>query len=140
MLQSFESRLNYLPPTRLYAGHDTAIDVFDIAQPGEGTRLKLSPSRKSKDGQKGPSSVFENNDCEFIVVSAGIVSAIAFSPDTSSGLFAVGTFKGGRISCYSDDTGDQRVMELDLGSGGQRVDGQGVTQVRSSNILPFAIG
>lgn len=31
-------------------------------------------------------------------------------------------------------------MELDLGSGGQRVDGQGVTQVRSSNILPFAIG
>lgn len=74
------------------------------------------------------------------VVSAGIVSAIAFSPDTSSGLFAVGTFKGGRISCYSEDTGDDRVMELDLGSAGQRVEGQGITQVRNVNVLLYAIG
>lgn len=66
--------------------------------------------------------------------NAGLVSAIAFSPDTSSGLFAVGTFKGGRIGCYSEDTGDERIMELDLGNGGQKVDGQGITQVRCEHL------
>ncbi|KAJ9101840.1 hypothetical protein QFC21_003180 [Naganishia friedmannii] len=105
--------------TKLYCGHDTAIEVFDFSQPGaEGSRIKLSPSRKSKDGQKG------------------IVSAIAFSPDTSSGMFAVGTFKGGRISCYSEDTGDERLLELELGTGGAKIDGQGYTQVRLTWKLP----
>jgi hypothetical protein len=69
------------------------------------------------------------------LVIAGIVSSIAFSPDVSSGMFAVGTFKGGRISCYSDDTGDERIMELDLGDGGPKVDGQGITQVCSSSAV-----
>jgi hypothetical protein len=66
---------------------------------------------------------------------SGIVSAITFSPDIASGMFAVGTFKGNRISCYSEDTGDERVMELDLGQEGQNVDGHGITQVRLISIL-----
>ncbi|KAJ9113933.1 hypothetical protein QFC19_000128 [Naganishia cerealis] len=45
-------------------------------------------------------------------------------------MFAVGTFKGGRISCYSEDTGDERLLELELGTRGASVDGQGITQVR----------
>lgn len=50
---------------RLYAGHDSAIDVFGFSQPGEGTRLKLSPSRKSKDGQKGQYSLADDPRIQF---------------------------------------------------------------------------
>lgn len=70
--------------------------------------------------------------------TTGIVSAIAFSPDTSAGMFAVGTFKGGRISCYSEDTGDERLLELELGTGGAKVDGQGYTQVGASRGNPLS--
>lgn len=49
-------------------------------------------------------------------------------------MFAVGTFKGARVSCYSEDTGDERIMELDTGNGGQEMQGQGITQVRASSI------
>jgi len=38
---------------RLYCGFEDAIEVFDFAFPGEGTRLPTTPSKKSKDGLKG---------------------------------------------------------------------------------------
>jgi hypothetical protein len=72
------------------------------------------------------------------VGTTGIVSAIAFSPDTSAGMFAVGTFKGGRISCYSEDTGDERLLELELETGGAKVDGQGYTQVGANGGNPLS--
>ena len=38
---------------RLYCGFEDAIEVFDIHRPGEGTRLRTTPSKKSRDGLKG---------------------------------------------------------------------------------------
>lgn len=38
---------------RLYCGFEDAVEVFDFARPGEGTRLMTTPSKKSKDGLKG---------------------------------------------------------------------------------------
>jgi hypothetical protein len=38
----------------------------------------------------------------------GIVSAMTFSPDAASGMYAVGTFKGGRVSCYTAPDGVNR--------------------------------
>jgi hypothetical protein len=56
-------------------------------------------------------------------------------------MFAVGTFKGNRVSCYSEDTGDERVMELDLGQEGQNVEGHGITQVRLpwATLVPYSL-
>jgi len=39
--------------TRLYCGFDSAIEIFDVNRPGEGTRLLTSPNKKSRDGMKG---------------------------------------------------------------------------------------
>ena len=40
--------------SRLYCGHDNAIEIFDFARDGsEGTRISTTPNRKSRDGQKG---------------------------------------------------------------------------------------
>src|ERR1700685_729185 len=38
---------------RLYCGFDSAIEIFDVHRPGEGTRLLTSPNKKSRDGMKG---------------------------------------------------------------------------------------
>ncbi|KAJ7585079.1 WD40-repeat-containing domain protein [Mycena floridula] len=62
-----------LTAQRLYCGFEDAIEVFDVARPGEGQRLPTTPSKKSKDGLKG------------------IISALAFSPSYESELFAAGT-------------------------------------------------
>lgn len=49
--------LMYVTPclcgVRLYCGFEDAIEVFDIHRPGEGTRLRTTPSKKSRDGLKG---------------------------------------------------------------------------------------
>ena len=44
---------------RVYGGHENAIEVLDIANPGHNTseRLKTSFSRKEKGGQKGESAL-----------------------------------------------------------------------------------
>ena len=42
---------------KLYCGFEEAIEVFDVACPGEGTRIYTTPSKKSKDGLKGAFSV-----------------------------------------------------------------------------------
>ncbi|KAI0820143.1 WD40-repeat-containing domain protein, partial [Trametes gibbosa] len=84
---------------RLYCGFEDAIEVFDVNCPGEGTRLRTTPSKKSRDGLKG------------------IISALAFAPDMSSALYAAGTLSpsspsSSNISLFSEDTGEAPVMFL----------------------------
>ncbi|KAG7558247.1 hypothetical protein FFLO_02810 [Filobasidium floriforme] len=82
--------------SRLYCGFDSAIEVFEFNRPGSsGTRLKTSPTRKSRDGQKG------------------MISALTFAPD-GSGTFAAGSYSG-NISIYSEDSGEDRLAEIVMG-------------------------
>ncbi|KAI9058651.1 hypothetical protein FKP32DRAFT_1581045 [Trametes sanguinea] len=85
------------PARMLYCGFEDAIEVFDIHCPGEGTRLHTTPSKKSRDGLKG------------------IISALAFAPDMSSGMYAAGSLtpsspSSSNIALFSEDTGEVPVM------------------------------
>ncbi|KAJ8296005.1 Telomerase Cajal body protein 1 [Rhodotorula toruloides] len=65
--------------SRLCCGFENAIEIFDVSQPGaEGYRLHTTPTRSSRQGQKG------------------IISSLAFSPpdSSSSSLLAAGSFSG----------------------------------------------
>ncbi|ODO09066.1 hypothetical protein I350_02665 [Cryptococcus amylolentus CBS 6273] len=90
--------------TKIYCGFQSAIEIFDVANPGHGTsaRLKTSASKASKDGQRG------------------IISALSFNPD-GSGLFAAGSYDGS-VALYQED-GREAVGWLD------GVEGGGVTQL-----------
>ncbi|KAI0717784.1 hypothetical protein C8Q72DRAFT_158112 [Fomitopsis betulina] len=82
---------------RFYCGFEDAIEVFDIQRPGEGTRLHVTPSKRSKDGLKG------------------IISALAFSPDAQSGVFAAGSLSpppasSSNIAIFSEATGEAPIM------------------------------
>lgn len=98
--------------TRLYCGHENAIEVLDFANPGYDTmeRLKTVSTRREKGGQRG------------------IISTLAFCPDYS-GLFAAGSFSG-TVSLYSEDTGGTPVQHL------KGVIGGGVTQVAFHPLNP----
>ncbi|RPD63475.1 hypothetical protein L227DRAFT_591942 [Lentinus tigrinus ALCF2SS1-6] len=90
---------------RLYCGFEDAIEVFDIHRPGEGMRLHTSPSKKSRDGLKG------------------IISALAFTPDMSSDLYAAGSFSpsapsSSNVAIFSESNGEVPVMFL--GAEGQQ--------------------
>ncbi|OAV96126.1 hypothetical protein PTTG_02147 [Puccinia triticina 1-1 BBBD Race 1] len=62
--------------TTLFAGYESAIEIFDVSRSGEaGERYKTISSRKSKDGQKG------------------IISALALDP-SQQGLLAAGSYSG----------------------------------------------
>lgn len=97
-----------LSAQRLYCGFEDAIEVFDLARPGEGTRIPTTPSKKSKDGLKG------------------IVSALAFSASFTAdeSFFAAGTFTPteDNIALFSDA---QREPLMYVGGGPSA----GVTQV-----------
>lgn len=59
---------------RIYCGFDNAIRIFDTLTPGRDfDLLSTTPSRRSREGQKG------------------LISCIAFNPDRS-GLYAAGSF------------------------------------------------
>lgn len=59
---------------RIYCGLENSVQVFDTARPGnQGQTIYTTPTRKSKEGQKG------------------IISTIAFCPD-GSGLWAAGSY------------------------------------------------
>ena len=104
---------------RLYCGFEDAIEVFDLNNPGEGTRLATTPSRKSRDGLKGgchsylsPAVVLD----QMCPDDAGIISALAFCPsyDPSSSMFAAGTLTPSssvspNIALFSEDTGGKPV-------------------------------
>ncbi|OCH84361.1 hypothetical protein OBBRIDRAFT_764402 [Obba rivulosa] len=82
---------------KLYCGFEDAIEVFDVNRPGEGRRLRTTPSKKSRDGLKG------------------IVSALAFSNDASSGVYAAGSLSpssslSSNIAIFTEATGEVPVM------------------------------
>ncbi|KZT68588.1 hypothetical protein DAEQUDRAFT_727712 [Daedalea quercina L-15889] len=82
---------------RFYCGFEDAIEVFDVQRPGEGTRLHTTPSKKSKDGLKG------------------IISALAFSADAGSGVYAAGSLSpasssSSNIALFSEATGEAPIM------------------------------
>ncbi|OBZ74690.1 Telomerase Cajal body protein 1 [Grifola frondosa] len=87
---------------RLYCGFEDAIEVFDVQYPGEGTRLHTTPSKKSRDGLKG------------------IISALAFSADGASGIYAAGSLSpsspsSSNVALFSESTGEVPVMFLGAG-------------------------
>jgi len=62
--------------TTLFAGYDSAIEIFDVSRPGDaGERYRTIASRKSKDGQKG------------------IISSLNLDP-SRQGLLAAGSYSG----------------------------------------------
>jgi len=68
---------------RIYCGFENGVQVFETSRPGnEAKKLATTPTRKSKDGQKG------------------MISSIAFCPDRS-GLWAAGSF-GRSIGLYDE--------------------------------------
>ncbi|KAM0788492.1 hypothetical protein ACM66B_001624 [Microbotryomycetes sp. NB124-2] len=76
----------------LYCGFENAIEVFQVGQPGAaGQRIHTSPSRASRQGQKG------------------IISSLAFRPD-NSGLLAAGSLSG-TVGLY-DTTRDNTLIKL----------------------------
>ena len=91
----------------LYAGHDAAIEIFDISRSGEaGERVLTTPKRSSRDGQKG------------------IISSIAVSQSDPSFL-AAGSF-GRTVGLYDTASGRTGADLLQLFN----VSGGGATQVR----------
>ncbi|EEB99742.1 hypothetical protein MPER_00504, partial [Moniliophthora perniciosa FA553] len=97
--------------TRLYCGFEDAIEVFDVGQPGEGTRLPTTPSKKSKDGLK------------------------AFCPSYTSDYYAAGSLSqtGSNIALFSETQGEIPVMFL---GGGAKA---GVTQLQFNPMQPHLL-
>ncbi|KAH9819500.1 WD40-repeat-containing domain protein [Melampsora americana] len=92
--------------TSLYASHECAIEIFDISRPGcPGERYKTSPTRRSRDGQKG------------------IISTLAADP-THTGLLAAGSFSG-QIGIY-----DTLASELSPQMIFHSAEHTGITQVK----------
>ncbi|KAJ7143861.1 WD40-repeat-containing domain protein [Mycena epipterygia] len=106
-----------LSATRLYCGFEDAIEVFDVARPGEGTRLHTSPSKKSRDGLKG------------------IISALAFQPSYESDIYAAGSLTPtpGNIALFSETDG--AVPVLFVGGGPSA----GVTQLHFNPMRPHIL-
>lgn len=109
-----------LDATRIYCGHEDAIEVFDVSRPGEGKRIATTPSKKSKDGLKG------------------IVSSIAFSPtyNADGGAFlAAGTLSPtlANLALYNDSQMDVPLMFV---GGSERA---AVTQLRFNPMNPHIL-
>ncbi|KAK1926502.1 putative guanyl nucleotide binding protein [Papiliotrema laurentii] len=100
---------------KVYCGHESAIEVLDIANPGYDTseRLKTSLSRKETSGQKG------------------IISSIAFCPDYS-GSYVAGSYNGS-VSMYSEDTGANPLLHFEGVSPG------GVTHLALHPLSPTVV-
>ncbi|KAJ1657634.1 hypothetical protein IWQ61_002999 [Dispira simplex] len=95
-----------LDGTKVCAGCDNRLLLFDVNRPGrECTRIPITPTRRSRQGQKG------------------IISSIHFNPDRS-GLYALGTFANS-VGLY--DSRDHHLHYLKNPPGGS-----GVTQVQFS--------
>ncbi|KAI0683292.1 WD40-repeat-containing domain protein [Cytidiella melzeri] len=112
--------------TKIYCGFEDAIEVFDTLYPGEGTRWHTTPSKKSRDGLKG------------------IISALAFSPDTSSGVFAAGSLNpssptSSNVAILTEPTGQVPVLYVgDEPSGGFGVRSS-VTQLMFNPTRPYLL-
>ncbi|KAJ3920129.1 WD40-repeat-containing domain protein [Lentinula edodes] len=106
-----------LTAQKLYCGFEDAIEVFDVATPGEGTRLATTPNKSSKDGLKG------------------IISALAFCPSYESDMFAAGSLSANRanIALFSESQGEAPLMFLD---GGVQA---GVMQLQFNPVQPHLL-
>ncbi|KAF5338168.1 hypothetical protein D9758_014726 [Tetrapyrgos nigripes] len=104
---------------RLYCGFEDAIEVFNVGQPGEGTRLATTPSKKSKDGLKG------------------IISSLAFSPSYESELFAAGSLTptNGNIALFNESQGTTPLMYVE---GGPEI-ASGVIQLQFNPVQPHML-
>ncbi|KAJ3186518.1 Telomerase Cajal body protein 1 [Gaertneriomyces sp. JEL0708] len=92
--------------TKIYCGFNNLVQVFDVHRPGrDSLRIPTTPSKKSRDGQKG------------------LVSTIAFNPD-ASGLYAVGSYSK-TVGLY-DERNDELLQLLRI------EEGSGVTQATFS--------
>ncbi|KAH9468976.1 hypothetical protein Pst134EA_009501 [Puccinia striiformis f. sp. tritici] len=95
--------------TTLFAGFDSAIEIFDVSRPGEaGERYKTIASRKCKDGQKG------------------IITALALDP-LQQGLLAAGSYSG-QIALH-----DTKSSEIAPALVFNTTETTGVTQVNQKN-------
>ncbi|KAF7759839.1 hypothetical protein Agabi119p4_11534 [Agaricus bisporus var. burnettii] len=107
--------------TKIYCGHEDAIEVFDVSQPGNGVRIPTTPSKKSKDGLKG------------------IISALSFSPTYSTesdGFYAAATLNQclSNLALYTESQPDG--VPLMFVGGGPRA---AVTQVRFNPMNPHIL-
>ncbi|CAM9672719.1 unnamed protein product [Scytosiphon promiscuus] len=86
---------------KIFAGYNRMIRVFDVSQPGRSFEARPTcKTRKSKTGQRG------------------IISALAFCPETSGGgLFAAGSYAK-TIFLYSENSRGRAVAELGMPSMG----------------------
>ncbi|CAG8580198.1 12420_t:CDS:10 [Ambispora gerdemannii] len=94
-----------LDGSRIYCGYNNMIEIFDSGRPGrEGEKHPTTPTRKSKEGQKG------------------VISCIAFNPD-NSGLYAAGSYSK-TIGLYDEKNNELLYLLRNLYSG--------VTQIKFS--------
>ncbi|KAJ4474393.1 WD40-repeat-containing domain protein [Lentinula aciculospora] len=105
-----------LTAQKLYCGFENAIEIFNVAYPGQGTRLATTPNKSSKDGLKG------------------LISALAFCPSYESDMFAAGSLNanGANISLFSESQGEIPLMFLD----GVKA---GVMQLQFNPIQPYML-
>ncbi|KAI9103286.1 WD40-repeat-containing domain protein [Phlyctochytrium arcticum] len=93
-----------LDGSSIYCGFENHIQIFSVDRPGNtGKRVQITPTKKSRKGQKG------------------LVSAIAFNPDRS-GMYALGTFARS-VGLY-DELNNDLLHLLHL------TDGAGITQTQ----------
>ncbi|TDH72260.1 hypothetical protein CCR75_002502 [Bremia lactucae] len=92
--------------TKLFAGFDRMIRVFDLSQPSRDFKARpLSKTRRSRDGQRG------------------LISTLHFNPDHSK-IYAAGSYAG--TTCvYTEDEGEEVLALRDH-------DGRGISQVQFS--------
>ena len=87
--------------------------MFDFQNPGEGTTIRTTPSKKSKDGMKGWLLLLNHFTASLFTdwISSGIVSSISFQPDYS-GIYAASSLTSA-IALFSESTGEDPVAYLD---------------------------
>ncbi|TFK48131.1 WD40 repeat-like protein [Heliocybe sulcata] len=111
---------------KLYCGFEDAIEVFDVACPGEGSRIYTTPSKQTKSGLKG------------------IISALAFCPSyDSASYFAAGTLNpsssySSNIAIFTEDTDGTPVgfVSTDRSGTGMRA---AVTQLQFNPTRPHIL-
>ncbi|KZT57594.1 WD40 repeat-like protein [Calocera cornea HHB12733] len=79
---------------RFWAGHDGALEAFDVSRPGEGTRVPLAGTRKSRTGQRG------------------LISALAFSPQDADALAAGSYARTIALYSVSDPRSAQHMLDV----------------------------